>query len=526
MPQYRELAETSSAWPFREARRILDRIKKRKDPKAEVIFETGYGPSGLPHIGTFGEVARTTMVRKAFETLSDIPTRLICFSDDMDGLRKVPENIPNGETLREDLDLPLSRVRDPFGEAESFAAHNNQMLNNFLDRFGFEYEFISSTDHYGSGKFDETLLTVLERFDRIMEIMLPSLGSDRRETYSPFLPVSPKTGRVLQVPTLERNTSKGTIVYCEPDGEKVEIPVTGGCAKLQWKPDWGMRWAAFGVDYEMYGKDLIPSGELSTRICEALGVEPPVQMVYELFLDEVHSKISKSVGNGLGIEEWLAYAEPETLSLFMYQKPQTAKRLYFDVIPKTVDEYHQHLKAFQRQSDEERVNNPAWHVHGGTPPESTLAIPFSMLLNLAAVTSATSETQLWEFITHYAPGITPQTHPHMAQAAAKAVRYFHDRIAPERRFRRPEDHERKALEDLARRLQDWTGERSAEEIQSMVYAVGMEHGFDPLRNWFRALYEILLGTSQGPRFGGLVAIYGIDESVKLIESGLSGKLAA
>ena len=528
MSEMRDAALSSKAWPFVEARRVLDRHAGRAPEKGHVLFETGYGPSGLPHIGTFGEVARTTMVRRAFELISDIPTRLVCFSDDMDGLRKVPDNVPDREGMAADLGLPLTKVRDPFGTHDSFGAHNNARLRAFLDAFGFEYEFASSTEYYRSGRFDEALLTVLERFDDIMAIMLPSLGGvneARRESYSPFLPVSPKTGQVLQVPTLERNVAGGTIVYEEPDGERVEIPVTGGNVKLQWKPDWGMRWAALGVDYEMHGKDLIPSAELSSKICGALGSRPPELYNYELFLDENAQKISKSKGNGLSMEDWLRYASPESLSYFMYQKPGTAKRLYFDVIPKAVDEYHQQLRAYPGQDAEKRVANPVFHIHGGDVPESRMVVSFAMLLNLASVSAARDKDALWGFLRRYAPDAAPETHPDLDAAAEFAVRYFHDFVAPTRQFRPPDARERAALEDLRARLAAWTGGRDAEALQSEVFTVGKAHEFEPLRDWFKALYEVLLGASQGPRFGGFVALYGIDETVALIDRALAGELA-
>ncbi|MGR3343922.1 MAG: lysine--tRNA ligase [Paracoccaceae bacterium] len=528
MSDLRDAAMNSKAWPFVEARRVLKRIENRAPDKGYVLFETGYGPSGSPHIGTFGEVQRTTMVRRAFEVISDIPTKLLCFSDDMDGLRKVPGNLPNQEAMREDLGLPLSRVRDPFGTHDSFGAHNNARMRTFLDSFGFEYEFASSTQYYAQGKFDEALLSVLELFDSIMEIMIPSLGgvqADRVKTYSPFLPVSPKTGRVLQVPTLERNVAKGTIVYREPDGEKIEVPVTGGCVKLQWKPDWGMRWAALGVDYEMFGKDLIPSAELSSRICHALGAPAPELYFYELFLDDGGQKISKSKGNGLSMEEWLTYAAPESMSYFMYQKPKTAKRMYFDVIPKAVDEYHQQLRAYPGQNTAAKLNNPVFHIHGSDVPASNMVVPFAMLLNLAAVSAAEDVARMWGFIRRYAPQATPETHPDLDAAAGYAVRYYNDFVKPGRQFRLADARERAALEDLLGRLRDWDGDVEAEALQSMVFAVGKEHGFEPLRDWFKALYEILLGASQGPRFGGFVALYGVDQTVALIEKGLMGELA-
>ena len=522
MTDLREIALAAKAWPFEEARRLVKRFDRTPPAKGYALFETGYGPSGLPHLGTFGEVARTTMVRRAFETVSDIPTKLLAFSDDMDGLRKVPANVPNGEMLAEDLNLPLTKVRDPFGTHESFAHHNNARLRAFLDSFGFEYEFASSTEYYKSGRFDDMLLRCLERYDAIMAIMLPTLGKDRQETYSPFLPVSPKTGHVLQVPTLERNVGKGTIVYEEPDGERVEVPVTGGSVKLQWKPDWAMRWAALGVDYEMAGKDLIDSVTQSSKICKALGCPPPEGFNYELFNDEKGEKISKSKGNGLSMEEWLAYAPAESLSYFMFQKPKTAKRLHFDVIPKAVDEYHQQLRAYPEQDAAKRVANPVWHIHGGEPPESGLPVGFSMLLNLASASGAEDKETLWGFIRKYAPDATPESHPALDAAAEGAVRYYHDRIAPFKQRRAPDEKERAALADLRNRLANAPSDLDAEALQSIVYEVGMAHGFDPLRAWFTAIYETLLGQSQGPRFGGFVELYGVPETVALIDGTLEG----
>jgi len=509
-------AQTSKAWPFEEARKLVKRLGGRDPEKGYVLFETGYGPSGLPHIGTFGEVARTSMVRHAFSLLCDVPTRLFAFSDDMDGLRKVPDNVPNKEMLSEHLGEPLTKVPNPFGtDYTSFGAHNNAMLQSFLDRFGFEYEFISSTEMYTSGKFDDALMRVLERFDAMMDIMLPSLREERQRTYSPFLPVSPKTGRVLLVPMLERNLEKGTIVFEDEDGEKLEVPVTGGHCKLNWKPDWGMRWYALGVDYEMAGKDLIDSIRLSGQICRALGGPAPEGFNYELFLDDNGEKISKSRGNGLTIDEWLRYGTEESLSLFMYQKPRTAKRLFFDVIPRQVDEYAQHLAAFSGQ-DEKAIDNPVWHVHSGKPPVEDQKLSYGMLLNLASVCNAEDKTVLWGFISRYLPGATPQTEPLLDRLSELAVNYYQDFVKPAKQYRAPNDQERAAFEELAGRFAALPADADGETFQTEVYAVGKEHGFDPLRAWFQALYEVLLGQSAGPRFGSFVALYGRDEMLVLM----------
>ncbi|MEQ8194541.1 MAG: lysine--tRNA ligase, partial [Rhodospirillales bacterium] len=397
MTDLKAVAQDANAWPFAEARAVLKHVNNKTPEKGYVLFETGYGPSGLPHIGTFGEVARTSMVRHAFATLSDIPTRLFAFSDDMDGLRKVPDNVPNREMVAEHLGKPLTAIPDPFGTHESFGHHNNARLKAFLDTFGFEYEFKSSTDCYKAGDFDSVLLTVLERFEAVMNVILPTLGPERQATYSPFLPVCPKTGKVLQVPILERNADAGTVVYENESGEKIETPVTGGACKLQWKADWAMRWTALNVDYEMSGKDLIDSVTLSTKICRILGGNPPAGFTYELFLDDKGEKISKSKGNGLAVEEWLRYAPPESLSLFMFQKPKTAKRLFFDVIPRAVDEYLTHLEKYPGQEPKDRLNNPVWHIHAGQPPHEAAHLSFNVLLNLANVCHTEDKATIWHF---------------------------------------------------------------------------------------------------------------------------------
>jgi lysyl-tRNA synthetase class 1 len=533
----REIAESSSAWPFEEARKLVARLKKK--PKDEVIFETGYGPSGLPHIGTFGEVARTTMVRHAFRVLTDdkIKTRLIAFSDDMDGLRKVPDNVPNKEMLTAHLGKPLSRIPDPFSnEYPSFGAHNNARLRAFLDHFGFEYEFLSSTDCYSSGRFDAALLTVLERFDKVMAIMLPSLREERASTYSPFLPISPTTGIVLQVPVVAHDAKAGTITYEDPDTkEHVTTPVTGGRTKLQWKPDWAMRWVALGIDYEMAGKDLIDSVKLSSEICTALGGLPPEGFNYELFLDDKGQKISKSKGNGLTIDEWLRYASPESLSLFMYREPRAAKRLHFDVIPRTVDEYQQHLDGYGRQDQKQQLSNPVWHIHAGKPPKPDMPITFQMLLTLVSSSNAENAETLWGFIGRYRPGVTPKTHPKLDALVGYAIHYFRDFVLPAKKFRQPTNTERAALIDLRDALAQLPAEATAEQIQDVVYEIGRREPFldktgkiktkdgkpGVALDWFNMLYQVLLGQEKGPRFGSFVAVYGLKNTIEMIDGALA-----
>jgi lysyl-tRNA synthetase class 1 len=541
-PELIAASKDSKAWPFEEARRLIKRLERLPDgAEKTVLFETGYGPSGLPHIGTFGEVARTTMVRHAFELLTEgkRKTRLICFSDDMDGLRKVPTNVPNQELLRAHLEKPLTAVPDPFGKFESFAHHNNAMLRDFLDRFGFEYEFYSATVCYKSGMFDATLMKMLAAYDAVMNIILPTLGPERQATYSPFLPISERSGKVLQVPTVARDVKAGTITYVDPDtGKKVETPVTGGRVKCQWKADWAMRWTALGVDYEMAGKDLIDSVTLSSKVCKALGGTPPEGFNYELFLDQNGEKISKSKGNGLTIEEWLTYASPESLALFMFQKPKTAKRLYFDVIPRAVDEYLQFLAAFPTQDAKQQLENPVWHIHSGAPPKPELPISFGLLLNLVSVSHAHSKDVLWGFLRRYSPGATPENNPILDKLSGYAIRYFEDFVRPTKKFRRPDDVEAAALRSLDAALAALPANADADMIQNALLDVGraIPRYQDPTKtspsggpgvklDWFQAIYEILLGQERGPRLGTFIALYGISETRALIAEALSGALA-
>ena len=540
-----ETASRASAWPFEEARKLLTRLERTGQDTA--LFETGYGPSGLPHIGTFGEVARTTMVRHAFAILTEgrVKTRLLAFSDDMDALRKVPDNVPQRDMLAAYLGKPLTQVPDPFGRYESFAHHNNAMLRAFLDRFGFDYEFASSTDYYRSGRFDAALLLMLERFDDIQAIMLPSLRGERAATYSPFLPIHPRTGVVMQVPVEERRLAAGAIVWRDPDtGERFETPVTGGCCKLQWKPDWAMRWLALRVDYEMAGKDLIDSVKLSAAIVRALGGAPPEGFNYELFLDERGQKISKSKGNGLTIEDWLKYAAPESLSLFMYQRPREAKRLHFDVIPRAVDEYLQFLAAYPGQDWKNRLGNPVWHVHSGTPPApetvgpAGASVSFAMLLNLATVANSEESQVLWSFLRRYAPEASPQTHPRLDALVSYAIAYYRDFVRPAKRYRAADDLERRALESLDVALAALPPDSSPEAVQHALYDVARPipryqdlraKGASPERpgvanDWFNMLYEVLLGEKRGPRFGSFAALYGIENTRALIVRALDGRL--
>ena len=517
----RAAAMESKAWPYEEARKLLKRWPDGKPGGAPILFETGYGPSGLPHIGTFQEVLRTTMVRRAFETLSDAPTRLLAFSDDMDGLRKVPDNVPNQAMLTEHLGKPLTRVPDPFGKFDSFAAHNNAMLRAFLDRFGFDYEFASATDYYNSGRFDPTLKLVLQHFQAILDIMLPTLRAERQATYSPILPISPASGIVLQVPVEVVDVETGMIAF-EDQGERIEQSVFGGGAKMQWKGDWAMRWTALGVDYEMSGKDLIDSVTASGKITRVLGGRPPEGFTYEMFLDEKGEKISKSKGNGLSIDDWLTYGPDESLAFYIYREPKKAKSLHLGLIPRAVDDYWQFRGNYHGQDNKERLGNPLHHIHNGQVPQDVLPVTFGLLLNLVGVMGAdATKEQVWGYLGNYLPGATAADYPELDKLIGYALAYARDFVAPTLVRRPPEGVEGAALKQLDADLAALPADASAEDIQNIVYEIGKNGGFENLRDWFKALYETLLGSSQGPRMGSFIALYGIANTRKLIAEALA-----
>ncbi len=533
-PALRAAALESKAWPFEEARKLLKRVEK--SGQKSVLFETGYGPSGLPHIGTFGEVARTTMVRRAFELMSDLPTRLLCFSDDMDGMRKIPDNVPDKSFLEPHLHKPLTSVPNPFGgDYESFGHHNNAMLRRFLDTFGFQYEFGSATDYYKSGKFDHMLIKALEKFDDIMAVMLPSLGEERQATYSPFLPISPISGRVLYVPMKAVNAKQGTITFADEDGTDVTLDVRGGRTKLQWKPDFGMRFAALGVDFEMFGKDHQSNAPIYDRNCEILGGIAPEHYVYELFLDDKGQKISKSKGNGLTIDEWLTYADPDSLALYMYNRPREAKKLHFDVIPRAVDEYAQHLAGYQKQTEpKDQLMNPTWHIHQGHPPvPETGGVTFALLLNLVSVANTEDKAVLWAFLKRYMPDMNPSTHPRLDKMVGYAIRYYLDFVKPNKVYRACTEDEASALRDLNAALAELPEGSTPEAIQQKVYDIGRREPYTVTQKdgtigvgqtWFNMLYQVLLGEERGPRFGSFAALYGLANTRGLIDKALKGEL--
>ena len=510
------LIQSTSSWPFVEIRKLL---KDRKDlikAKNKITFQTGYGPSGLPHIGTFGEVARTTMMINALNHIQKIDYELITFSDDMDGLRKVPDNIPNGEILKKNLGKPLTDIPDPFKKFKSFGEHNNEMLKEFLNKFKFEFIFESSTQNYKKGKFNNSLMRVLEKYEDIMNIILPTLREERKKTYCPFLPICPKTGKVLEIPLLSMNKKTGKIVFGN-ENEKIETSILDGKCKLQWKVDWAMRWFTFDVDFEMYGKDLTESAILSSKICRTLGKTPPNGFAYELFLDEKGEKISKSKGNGISIDQWLRYASPESLAMYMYPNPKRAKKLYSEVVPKTVDEYLLFIEKFSSQEKKDQLLNPVWHVHNGKPPTEKIVMPFSMLLNLVGSSNADNKEILWKFINRFHKEIKQNDHPILDDLTKYAINYFKDKVEPNKKFKKPNDKEKKALENLITKLKKIDKSLSPEEVQTLVYTVGKENGYEKsLREWFKLIYEVVFGDENGPRMGFFISFFGLNETIDLI----------
>ena len=515
-----KIIQSTSSWPFVEVRKLLNDRKEIIKKKNKITFQTGYGPSGLPHIGTFGEVARTSMMINALNHIKKIDHDLITFSDDMDGLRKVPDNIPNDQILRENLGKPLTTIPDPFGKYKSFGEHNNEMLKEFLKKFNFEFNFKSSTENYKKGVFNESLMRVIEKYEEIMNIILPTLRAERRKTYSPFLPICPKTGKVLEIPLLKMEKKTGIVTF-DNNGEKLETDILNGNCKLQWKVDWAMRWFTFDIDFEMYGKDLTESAILSNKICKSLGKKPPNGFAYELFLDEKGEKISKSKGNGISIEQWLRYASPESLSLYMYPNPKRAKKLYSEVVPKTVDDYLSFIEKYPTQEIKDQILNPVWHVHNGNPPTEKIIMPFSMLLNLVGSSNADNKDILWKFINRFHKEIKPKDFKILDNLTKYAINYFKDKVEPNKKFKRPNSQEKKALENLTKKLKEIDSSLNPEEIQTIVYTVGKDNGYEKnLRDWFKLIYEVIFGEENGPRMGFFISFFGLNETIELINNKL------
>ena len=512
----KENLDKTTAWPFVEAKKMLRERKSIIEKKGKIILQTGYGPSGLPHIGTFGEVARTSMMVNALNHLTDLPKEIITFSDDMDGLRKVPDNVPQKDLLEKNLHKPLTQIPDPFNKYSSFGEHNNEKLKTFLDGFNFKYNFKSSTFLYKSGFFNSSLQIILEKYNDIMNIILPTLGKERQKTYSPFLPICPDTGHVLEIPVKEIDKKKSKIIF-NNNGKELETSILDGNCKLQWKVDWAMRWYALDIDFEMYGKDLIESAILSSKIVKLLGKTSPSGFAYELFLDEKGEKISKSKGNGITIDQWLEYASPQSLSLYMYQNPKRAKKLYKEIVAKAVDEYLDFIEKAKNQNELQLLMNPVWHIHNSIIPKEKTIMSFSMLLNLVETSNADSKDLLWKFVKKYKKNISEKDHPIFDNLIGYAIKYFNDVIKSQKKYKKPNSEEKLALEALIKTLDKCNDDMKPEDIQTLIYSTGKENGYsENLRDWFKLIYEVVFGDENGPRIGFFISFFGVKETKHLI----------
>ena len=513
------------SWPFKEAERII-KARERTQANGPALFQTGFGPSGLPHIGTFAEVARTTWVRRAFEYLSGEETRLYAFCDDQDGLRKVPDNLPNQEMLQANLGKPLCDIPDPYGCCESFSHHMIGNLERFLDTFEFDYTLKRSSDAYRSGEFNNGLAILLDKVEDVLDIILPTMKEENRAAWSPFFPRCETCGRVNTTRVTAYNKSEKTIDYtCDIDlgnvagcGHAGTSSVLGGASKMGWKIDWALRWYCYGVDYEMYGKDLIPSAELSAKIVRLMGGRPPQGLFYELFLDEMGEKISKSKGNGVSIEQWLEYAPIDSLAHFIFREPRQAKKLFFNMIPKTMDEYLDHLRKYPSVADEKKPDTPLWHIHnrGRQVPSYNSSINFSTVNNLVSALGNPTRDLLISYLARYDEKST--TYPDVIDGLIeKGLKFYEDHILPTKQYRTPTATERPLFEQLAETLKSLgIEEKTEKELQGLVFDIARDNDTDP-KTFFAAIYQVLLGQERGPRFGTFAKLVGIERVLSLIE---------
>ena len=508
-------------WPFKEAAQIVKLRKPRSD--RPVLFETGFGPSGLPHIGTFAEVARTSWVRNAFEEVTGLDTRLMTFSDDMDGLRKVPLNFPNQRMLKEHLGRPLCTIPDPFSESDCFSGYMNNKLRDFLDTYQFNYEFKSSSVSYKGGDFDQGLAILLEKVQDVHSIVAPTLGEEKRDSWSPFLPICPSCGSVYSTRVTEYFPSRGEIGFvCDGNGgdfagcgAEGEVSIFSGNVKVGWKMDWALRWYTYEVDYEMYGKDLIESAKLSGRIVRLMGKHPPVGMNYELFLDEEGKKISKSVGKGLTVDTWVEYAPIESLLYYIFQNPRRARRLYWDVVPKCVDDYLDALRKYPTIEPEKSPEQALWHIYGrgNSVPSYGAQVNFSMVGNLISALGTDAPDLLVEYLNRYDK--KSDDYPVVIkELIRKGMNYYRDFILPKKQYRTPLASEADQLRQLLFALEgaDFLNE---EELQAIPFELARKNNIDP-KLFFQMFYEIVLGQQRGPRFGSFAKMLGLEHIQQML----------
>jgi lysyl-tRNA synthetase class 1 len=514
------------SWPFIEAQKIAARVKKQDLPDP-IVFETGFGPSGLPHIGTFAEVARTVFVKNAFEHLTGRPAVIYAFCDDMDGLRRVPKNLPNQDRLAEHLGKPLSAIPDPFGCCESYSDHMENELVKLLNHYKFDYQLKSSTREYKSGVFNPGLHLILENAEPIKQIIIPTLKEENRENWSPFFPVCANCGRIYTTRVTGYFPEQDTISYecvesfgdefkVQGCGHKQETSILDGAVKVGWKVDWALRWFSYQVTYEMYGKDLIDSALQSGRIKRLLGGWPPEGMTYEMFLSEEGKKISKSIGEGLSIDTWLKYAPIESLLYYLFQNPRKQRRLYFDIIPKNVDEYLAELVRYPGLSEKDKSDSVLWQIErsGHDVPVYTSGINFSLINNLISGMGSDNKNLLLDYLKRYDPKVS-ENKKTVSDLLDSGLNYFRNFIEPQKKYRKPTREEAEILKELKSRLDQYKGE-DEDEIQAMVFDVARDKGIEP-PDLFKTIYQVLLGQDRGPRFGTFTKLIGKDRMKDLIQ---------
>ena len=510
------------SWPFKEAEKLCKRFQH--PPESPVRFETGFGPSGLPHIGTFAENARTTWVRHAFEFLTGWPTQLIAFSDDMDGLRKVPLNMPRQDMLANHLGKPLCHIPDPFETSDSYSGTMNTKLRSFLDGYQFDYTFQGSYEAYQRGDFNEGLEIILRNVDAVKSIILPTMSAEKGRDWSPFFPICGKCGKINSTRVTGYDVANNAVGYvCDRQEDRAKgcgyqgtASIFNGHVKVGWKVDWALRWYAYDIAYEMYGKDLIESAKLSGRITRLMGKQPPTGLFCELFLDEDGRKISKSVGKGLTIDSWTMYAPLESLLYYIFQNPKQAKRLFWGIVPKSVDDYLLGLNNYHSLDAQKKPDSPLWHLFnkGAGVPEFKTSINFSLVNNLVSAVGADDRELILEYLKRYDPGI--EAHRAVIEDLVnKAMNYYRDFIVPHKRYRMPTTQEKKMLMRLRDELAAYEGD-DEKEIQTLPFAVAREYS-EPPNNFFKLFYEVVFGQERGPRFGTFVRLVGKEKAISLLD---------
>ncbi len=521
---------TYKEWPFVESRRILDRLERLG--KSSVTAETGYGPSGLPHIGTFGEVARTSFVLQALATVAPkVESRIIAFSDDMDGLRDVPKNLPNGQMLTSHLGKPLTAIPDPFGQEKSFAHYMNHRLRDFLDSYGFRYQFASSTESYASGVFDEGLRRIMGNYDAIRDLFTATIAEEKRAAWSPFFPICESCGRVYSTRVTELDTKGFRVAYaCDAPlagkygscGHTGSTSVLGGTCKVGWKVDWALRWFSLGIDYEMHGEDLLDSARLSSKIVKILGGEPPELFKYELFLDEKGKKISKKIGNGISLEQWLRFAPVDSLLYIMYVKPQQAKKMGLPILPEILDQYLELVAEYDGAEDSPVpfISRLSHGAHAGKL-EGQKTITYSLILELILALNQDDPRIVRDYLLKYQPAIAGNV-AYYEELIKDALAYYREVLLPSRKAE-PADHlmddTLRALRDELARLEAAGTAPDADALQTMAFQLAKDRDVK-MKDWFRALYRVFLGQSQGPRIGSFIALLGYKDCIERLEAHL------